>query len=211
MKVLLLNGSPHTEGCTYRALTEVAGTLNESGIETEIMQVGKDTIRGCKACGLCRKNKLGCCVFGDDSVNVAIAKMKECDGLVIGSPVHYAAAAGDITSFCDRLFYATGGFPGKPAAAIVTCRRAGTLTAFDQLNKYFTINNMPIVPSVYWNHVFGNTPAEIEQDLEGMKVMRTLGRNMAYMIKSFALAKEAGLEFPEDEPHVFTNFIRKTK
>lgn len=209
MKVLLINGSPHANGCTNRALTEVAGALNSEGIETEILQVGINTIHGCKGCGMCRRNKLGCCIFGDDIVNVAIKKMRECDGLIIGSPVHYAGAAGDITSFCDRFFYATGGFPGKPAAAIVSCRRAGSLTAFDQLNKYFTINNMPVVPSLYWNNVFGNTPAEVEQDKEGLKVMRTLGRNMAYMIKAFAIAKENGLEFPADEPHVFTNFIRK--
>ncbi|MCI5503148.1 MAG: flavodoxin family protein [Anaerobutyricum sp.] len=209
MKVLLLNGSPHTEGCTNRALQEIIKELHKEGIETELMQVGIHTIRGCKGCGMCRKNKLGKCIFGDDPVNVAIAKMEECDGLIVGSPVHYAGAAGDITSFLDRMFYASKGFPYKPGAAIVSCRRAGSTAALEQLNKYFMMNNMPLVPSAYWNMVHGNTPEEVEQDKEGLMVMRTVGRNMAWMLKSIEAGKAAGLTLPPDEGKIRTNFIRK--
>lgn len=211
MKVLLLNGSPHTEGCTARALQEIRHVLHMEDIETELMQVGIHTVRGCKGCGMCRKNKLGKCIFGDDPVNVAIAKMEECDGLIIGSPVHYAGAAGDITSFLDRMFYASNGFPHKPGAAIVSCRRAGSTAALEQLNKYFMMNNMPLVPSAYWNMVHGNTPEEVEQDKEGLMVMRTLGRNMAWMLKSIEAGKVAGINPPTPEKKVRTNFIRKVE
>ncbi len=209
MKVLLINGSPHVNGCTHRALVEIAGTLQAEGIDSEIFHVGTNPIRGCMGCGMCRKNKLGKCIFGEDSVNVAIAKMEECDGLIVGSPVHYSSACGAATSFLDRMFYSSKGFPNKPAAAIATCRRAGSANALDQLNKYFTISNMPVVSSAYWNMVYGNTPEEIEQDAEGMMVMRTLARNMAWLLKSIELGKQAGLELPRQEKIVRTNFIRK--
>ena len=211
MKVLLLNGSPHPEGCTARALKEIITVLEAEGIETEVLQVGIHTVRGCKGCGMCRKNKLGKCIFGDDPVNVAIAKMAECDGLIVGSPVHFASAAGDITSFLDRMFYASGGFSHKPGAAIVSCRRAGSTAALEQLNKYFMISNMPLVPSAYWNMVHGNTPEEVEHDEEGLMVMRTVGRNMAWMLKSIEAGKAAGLTPPAPEKKVRTNFIRLPK
>ncbi|MDO4554306.1 MAG: flavodoxin family protein [Lachnospiraceae bacterium] len=208
MKVLLVNGSPHADGCTHRALCEVEKTLIEAGIETEIFHIGADPVKGCRGCGVCRKNKLGRCIFGDDSVNVALKKMEEADGLIVGSPVHYGAACGNITSFLDRLFYASGGFPYKPGAAIVSCRRAGTTASLDQLNKYFTISNMPIVPSAYWNMVHGNSPAEVEQDLEGMMVMRTLGRNMAWLLQSIEAGRLNGIIPPKPEGKIRTNFIR---
>lgn len=208
MKVLLVNGSPHANGCTNRALEEVAKEINAAGIETEIFHIGADPVKGCRGCGMCRKNKLNRCIFGDDSVNVFLKKMEEADGLIVGSPVHYAAASGGITSFLDRLFYASGGFPCKPGAAIVSCRRGGSTAALEQLNKYFTISNMPLVSSAYWNMVHGNTPEEVEQDLEGMMVMRTLGRNMAWMLKSIEAGKAAGITPPEKEKKVRTNFIR---
>lgn len=208
MKVLMINGSPHPKGCTWRALLEIEKTLHMEKIETEWLHIGYDAIRGCMGCGMCRKNKLGKCIFGEDAVNVAIAKMEHCDGLIVGSPVHYASASGGITSFLDRMFYSSGGFAYKPGAAVASCRRGGSIAALDQLNKYFTISNMPLVPSAYWNIVFGNTPQEVEQDKEGMMVMRTLGRNMAWMLQSFAAGREAGLHTPQPEKKVRTNFIR---
>ncbi len=208
MKVLLVNGSPHAKGCTNRALEEIAKEIYKQDIETEIFHIGTEPIRGCMGCGMCRKSKLGKCVFGEDTVNVFIKKMEETDALIVGSPVHYAAAGGAITSFLDRAFYATGGFPNKPGAAIVSCRRGGSTAALEQLNKYFTISNMPLVSSAYWNMVHGNSPAEVEQDLEGMMVMRTLGRNMAWLLKCIDAGKEAGIPLPEKEGKVRTNFIR---
>lgn len=208
MKVLLINGSPHAKGCTNRALEEVSKEIEAAGIETEIFHIGTDPVKGCRGCGMCRKNKLNRCIFGDDSVNIALKKMDEADALIVGSPVHYAAASGGITSFLDRLFYASGGFPYKPGAAIVSCRRGGSTAALEQLNKYFTISNMPLVSSAYWNMVHGNTPEEIEQDLEGMMVMRTLGRNMAWMLKTIEAGKKAGIPLPEKEKKIRTNFIR---
>lgn len=208
MKVLLLNGSPHRDGATFRALKEIIIELQKEGIETELLQVGMHVVRGCKGCGTCRKNKLGKCIFGDDPVNVAISKMESCDALIVGSPVHYAAAAGDITSFLDRMFYASGGFPYKPGAAIVSCRRAGSTAALEQLNKYFMISNMPLVPSAYWNMVHGNNAEEVEQDEEGLMVMRTLARNMAWMLKSIEAGKASGLTPPESEGKIRTNFVR---
>ena len=209
MKVLLVNGSPHAKGCTNRALQEIAKEIYKQDIDTEIFHIGTDPIRGCMGCGMCRKNKLGRCIFGDDSVNVFLKKMEEADAIIVGSPVHYAAASGGITSFLDRVFYAAnGGFPNKPAAAIVSCRRGGATAALEQLNKYFTISNMPLISSCYWNMVHGNSPAEVEQDLEGLMVMRTLGRNMAWILKSIEAGKAAGVALPEQEPKVRTNFIR---
>ena len=207
MKVLLINGSPKVDGCTYTALCEVANELEKENIETEIFHVGTKTIRGCTACGGCY-NDSGKCVFNDDTVNIALEKAKAADGFIIGSPVHYASASGQITSFLDRFFYAGDGFQYKPGAAIVSCRRGGAIGAFDQLNKYFTISNMPVVSSQYWNMVHGNTPDEVKQDLEGMQTMRTLGKNMAWLLKCINAGKKSGVTFPQKEPRIGTNFIR---
>lgn len=209
MKVLLVNGAPHKEGCTYTALTEVEKELNKEGIETEIFWIGVKPISGCIACGKCFEN--GKCVF-NDVVNEFAEKAKEADGFVFGTPVHYAAASGSITSFMDRLFYSTFTNPNlfrlKPAAAIISARRAGTTATFDQLNKYFGMNQMPIISSRYWNMVHGNTPEEVRKDEEGMQIMRILGKNMAYHLKCTEVAKKNGIEPPELEQITFTNFIR---
>ena len=207
MKVLLINGSPKAKGCTYTALTEIAKELEKENIEAEIFHVGNKPIRGCMACGACSKTD-GMCVFNDDTVNEALEKAKEADGFIFGSPVHYAAASGAITSFLDRFFYAGNVFQYKPGAAIVSCRRGGSTAAFEQLNKYFTISNMPVVSSQYWNMVHGNTPVEVKQDLEGMQTMRMLGKNMAWLLKSIKAGKDAGISLPEKEPRARTNFIR---
>lgn len=208
MKVLLINGSPRAKGCTYTALCEIARELEKDNIETEIFHVGSKPVRGCMACGGCSKNDSSKCVFDDDTVNIALEKAKEADGFIFGSPVHYAAASGQITSFLDRFFYAGSGFQYKPGAAIVSCRRGGATAAFEQLNKYFTIANMPIVSSQYWNMVHGNTPEEVQQDLEGMQIMRTLGKNMSWLLKCIEAGKNAGVPLPEKEPRLVTNFIR---
>ena len=207
MKVLLVNGSPNKKGCTYTALSEVEKELNKQDIETEIFYIGKKPIRGCTACAKCLE--LGKCVFDDDAVNVALDKADKSDGFVFGSPVHYAGPSGFIKSFLDRCFFSGSNFFAyKLGAAIVSCRRGGATAAFEQLNKYFTINNMPVVSSQYWNMVHGNTPEEVLQDLEGMQTMRTLGRNMAWLLKSIAAGKKAGVALPENEERVWTNFIR---
>jgi multimeric flavodoxin WrbA len=208
MKVLLINGSPKAKGCTYTALCEVAKALEGENIETEIFHVGTKPIRGCLACGGCSRTNSGLCSFDDDTVNIALKKAKEADGFVFGSPVHYAAASGQITAFLDRFFYAGDGFQYKPGAAVVSCRRGGSTAAFEQLNKYFTISNMPVVSSQYWNMVHGNTPEEVKQDLEGMQTMRTLGKNMAWLLKCIQAGREAGVSLPEKEKRVATNFIR---
>jgi multimeric flavodoxin WrbA len=207
MKVLLVNGGPHKEGCTYTALTEIAKALNSEGINTEIFWVGLKPISGCIACGKCAE--LGKCVF-DDAVNEFALKCKDADGFIFGTPVHYAAASGAITSFMDRLFYSGKKdlFRLKPAAAIVSARRAGTTATFDQLNKYFAINEMPIISSRYWNMVHGATAEDVKQDEEGMQIMRILGKNMAYFLKCQEVAKKAGIKMPEQEKITFTNFIR---
>lgn len=207
MKVLLINGSPKAKGCTYTALSEVAKALEAEQIQTEIFHVGNKPVRGCEACGGC-SGKIGRCSFDEDTVNLALEKAKEADGFVFGSPVHYAAASGQITSFLDRFFYAADYFQLKPGAAVVSCRRGGATAALDQLNKYFTISQMPIVSSQYWNMVHGNTPDEVIQDLEGMQTMRTLGKNMAWLLKCIQAGKEAELESPAKEAKVRTNFIR---
>ena len=208
MKVLLINGSPKANGCTYTALCEVEKELKNENIETEIFHVGTEPIGGCTACGGCSRINSGKCVFYDDTVNIALEKAKGVDAFVFGSPVHYGAASGQITSFLDRFFYAGDGFQYKPGAAIVSCRRGGATAAFEQLNKYFTISNMPIVSSQYWNTVHGNTSEEVKQDLEGMQTMRTLGKNMAWLLKSIQSGKEAGIKLPAKEPRAVTNFIR---
>lgn len=207
MKVLLINGSPKAKGCTYTALAEVAMELEKENIETEIFHIGNKPIRGCIGCGKCKKiNK---CIFNDDCVNEVIEKAKEFDGFIFGSPVYYASASGQLTSFLDRLFYASSiSMHNKPGASVVSCRRGGSTSTFDQINKYFTISNMPIVSSQYWNMVHGNTPDEVRQDLEGMQIMRTLGKNMAWLLKSIQAGKEAGVQLPEKETRAFTNFIR---
>ncbi len=206
MKVLLVNGSAKEKGCTYTALTEVADALECNGIETEIFQLGAEPLAGCIGCCACLKN--GKC-FREDVVNAFVGKAKEADGFIFGSPVHYAGASGAITSFLDRAFYGKGAiYQGKPGACVVSCRRGGATATFDQLNKYFTINCMPVVSSQYWNMVHGNTPDEVRLDLEGMQIMRTLGNNMAWMLKCIEAGKREGIEFPEREPAVKTNFIR---
>ena len=208
MKVLLINGSPNEKGCTYTALHEIAKELEKENIEAEIFHVGKDPIRGCMGCAHCYRSGSGKCIFNDDTVNIALEKAKDVDGFIFGSPVHYAGASGMLTSFLDRFFYAGSGFEYKPGAAIVSCRRGGATAAFDQLNKYFTINNMPIVSSQYWNMVHGNTPEEVVQDLEGMQIMRTLGKNMAWLLKSIEAGKNSGISLPKKEERAITNFIR---
>ena len=207
MKVLLLNGSPHKEGCINRALLEVEGALHAEVIHTELVHLGNKAIHGCIACGTCMK--IGACVFEDDPVNEFIEKMKKADGLIVGSPVYYASANGALFSFLDRLFYAGGReFAYKPGAAIASARRAGTTATLDALNKYFTIAQMPLVSSSYWNMVHGRTPEEVEQDLEGLYTMRTLGKNMAWLLKCIEAGKSAGISLPEKEEKVWTNFIR---
>jgi multimeric flavodoxin WrbA len=206
MKVLLVNGSPHKEGCTYTALSEVAQALNKNGVETEIFLLGSDPIAGCKGCASCRKT--GKCVT-DDVVNEFIGKVDEADGFVFGSPVHFAAASGSLTSFLDRVFFIDKSkFAGKLGASVISCRRGGAIAAFDQINKYFTISCMPIVSSQYWNQVHGNTPEEVKQDLEGLQTMRTLGNYMAWLLKCIEAGKNAGVPAPEQEQPIATNFIR---
>ena len=203
MKALLINGSPHEHGCTYTALAELAKTLESEGVETEIIQAGK-TEHGCTACGVC--NTTNRCVF-DDLVNEVAVKLEEADALVIGSPVYYASPAGGAISFMDRLFYSTPWINKtmKVGASVVSCRRGGNTAAFDALNKYFTICGMPVASSQYWNMVYGNTPEEVRQDKEGLQTMRTLGRNMAFLMKSIQLGK-AQFGLPEKEPVTATNF-----
>ena len=206
MKVLLINGSPHEKGCTYTALSEIAGVLNENGSDTEIFQIGSDPIRGCVGCGGCAgKNR---CVF-QDQVNVALDKAAKADGFIFGSPVHYASAGGAITSFLDRMFFAgKENMVYKPGAAVVSCRRAGSTATLDQLNKYFTISSMPLVGSSYWNMVHGNTPEEVLQDKEGLQTMRNLARNMAWLLHCIEAGKKAGISVPQPESGSTTNFIR---
>jgi len=210
MKILLINGSPHEKGCTYTALTEIEKTPHEEGLETEIVQLSTAPIRGCTGCGACAKMKCNRCVYDDDMVNHILEKCESADGFVFGSPVHYASAGGAITSLMDRMFYCGSRvMRTKPGCAIVSARRAGTTATLDQLNKYFIISGMPIVPSQYWPMVHGNTPEQVAQDEEGLQIMRQLGRNMAWMVKSFALAKEHGIEPPKPEsPRKWTNFVR---
>ncbi len=208
MKVLLLNGSPHQNGCTYTALSEAAKVLNENGIDTEMIWVGNKPVSGCIGCGACAKG-LGRCVIDNDSVNEFVEKARTADGFIFGSPVHYAAASGLVTAFMDRAFYSgKSAFMGKPAANIVSCRRGGASAAFDQLNKYLTICSMPVVSSQYWNQVHGSTPEQVLQDEEGIQTVRVLAKNMAWLLKCIELGKENGICFPEPEKPVRTSFIR---
>lgn len=203
MKALLINGSPRERGCTYTALSELARTLEAEGIETELVQAGARTTHGCIACGKCRET--GKCVF-DDVVNETAPKLAEADALVIGAPVYYASPAGGAISFMDRLFHSTSiDMTMKVGASVVSCRRGGNTASFDVLNKYFTIAGMPIASSQYWNMVYGSTPEEVRKDLEGLQTMRTLGRNMAFLMKSIALGK-AQYSLPEKEKSIVTSF-----
>lgn len=206
MKALLINGSPNEKGCTYTALSEVAATLEESGVETKIVPIGKQPIRGCIGCGGCAgKNR---CVFNEDPVNELIEEMETADALVIGSPVYFASPNGNLTSLLDRFFYAGGCFAHKPAAAVASARRAGTTVTLDDLNKYFQIRQMPVVSSTYWNMVHGNRPEEVQKDEEGLQTMRNLGRNMAWLLKCIEKGRKDGLEPPVNEHTYKTNFIR---
>ena len=202
MNVLLLNGSPNPRGCTFSALQEVAVQLQDNGIEAEIVQLGKTPVLGCVACRECAQG--GKCVYGDKDVNPFAEKLREADGLVIGSPVYYASPNGALLSFLDRLFFSSAGlFAYKPGAAVVSARRAGTTAALDVLNKYFLLSNMPLVPSQYWNMVHGYEPDQVRLDLEGLQTMRVLGNNMAWIIKSI----KSGEPPPATEkPRLLTNF-----
>ena len=203
MKVLMINGSSNKAGCTFRALTEIEKVLKESNIETEIIQLGSNPIRDCIGCKGCVKNG-NKCVFNDDIINEIIEKAKNCDGFIFGSPVYYAHPSGRLLSVLDRVFYAGGKFLAyKPGAAVVSARRAGTTASIDVINKYFTINNMPVVSSQYWNMVHGSKAEDVEKDLEGMYVMKTIGKNMVWLLN--AIKQNA---HPEQETKPITSFIR---
>ena len=210
MKVLLVNGSPHKEGCTYTALAEVGNALNQSGIDTDVFWIGSKPLSGCIACKSCiQKNR---CVF-DDAVNDFLELAGDYDGFIFGTPGHWAGASGAMTSFLDRVFYAdlNGGgnrFLLKPAAVVMSARRAGTTATWDQVNKYFGLMQMPIITSRYWNMVHGAKPEDVKQDAEGLQTLRVLGRNMAWFLKCKEAGEKAGIQLPEQEPMTFTNFIR---
>ena len=206
MKVLLINGSPNQQGCTNRALEEVKTTLKKEGVETELVWIGKQPIADCIACRTCKKTNR--CVFNNDLVNKLIERLDEFDGIIVVSPVYYSGPSGQICAFLDRLFFAGGDFSGKVGAAVVSCRRGGATASFDRLNKYFTISNMVQASSQYRNMVHGNTPEEVEQDLEGLQTMRTLGQNVAWLLKCIEAGKEKGIEKPKYEAFSKTNFIR---
>ena len=205
MKVLFINGSPHERGATYTALREVEKVLLEGGVETEWVQVGKKPVAGCVDCGFCGRG--GRCVFNDD-VNRILDGLDAVDAIVVGSPVYYAGPSGQVRCLLDRLFFAgSDRFAGKVGAAVVSCRRGGAATAFDQLNKYFSISNMPIATSQYWNQNHGNNAAEAAQDTEGMQTMRTLGQNILWMLRSIEAGKRAGIPAPAYEAPAPMNFI----
>ncbi len=204
MKVLLINGSPHVKGNTYLALSEVAGALQGEGIEAEIVHIGTKPVQGCIGCGKCAGR--GRCVFPDELYCTLREKIETADGIIVGSPVYYGGPAGSLCAILDRLFYSGGHLLAyKPAAGVAVCRRGGASATFDRLNKYFTILNMPVVSSQYWNSVHGRNPGEAAQDLEGLQTMRTLGRNMAWMLKNL---NGGNAERPVPETPVRTNFIR---
>ena len=204
MKVLLINGSPHKNRCTHTALSEVAKALNNNNIESEIIHIGMKAIQGCIDCGKCCETRK--CYFDDEVYNNLLIKIKESEGIVVGSPVYYAGPNGSLCALLDRLFHSASYLlTNKPAAAVVSCRRGGASATFDRLNKYFTINQMPVVSSQYWNSIHGNTVDEAKKDLEGLQIMRTLGNNMAWMMKTM---KNSKFELPKREERVDTNFIR---
>ena len=208
MKVLLINGSANVRGCTYTALAEVERALNNAGIETEIISLGNKPIRDCMGCKVCRSNG-GKCVFEDDMINEIVEKAKTSDGFVFGSPIYYAHSSGRLLSAMDRMFYSnSSAFRHKPAAAVVSARRAGTTAGLEQIMKHFTINCMPVVSSNYWNMVHGNTPEEVMQDAEGLQIMRVLGQNMAWLLKCIENGKKSGIEIPQAEEKIYTNFVR---
>lgn len=204
MKVLLINGSPRGEGNTYIALSEVAKTLEAEGVEAEIVSIGAKAVQGCIACGKCAE--LGRCVFNDALYNKVREKLAEADAIVVGSPVYYAGPNGSLCALLDRLFYSAAPLLRyKPAASVAVCRRGGASATFDRLNKYFTISCMPVVSSQYWNSVHGHAKGEAAQDAEGLQTMRTLGRNMAWVLKSL---KNGDQPMPEREEPIKTSFIR---
>ena len=205
MRVLLINGSPRNEGNTFLALSEVAKTLNEEGVETVIVGIGKKAVQGCIACGMC--GRTGRCTFNDDLYGKIFSIIKDgIDGLIVGSPVYYGGPNGSVCALMDRICYSLNGcLKFKPAASVAVCRRGGASATFDRLNKYFTILNMPVVSSQYWNMVYGQTPGQAALDEEGMQTMRTLGRNMAWMIKKLNVSEDG---HPALEQPVWTNFIR---
>lgn len=206
MKVILVNGSPHKQGCTYTALEEVKKTLKKNGIETEDFWLGNKPMAGCIGCGSCLEK--GKC-FVEDKVNEFLEKVPSADGFIFGTPVHFASGSGMITSFMDRVFYGRRNlFKNKLAACVVSCRRGGATSTFDQINKYFAMNNMPIVTSQYWNMVHGSKPEDVLKDEEGLQTMRTLGNNMAWLLKCIEAGKNAGVEEPENEKIIQTNFIK---
>ncbi|MCH4207929.1 MAG: flavodoxin family protein [Solobacterium sp.] len=206
MKVMMINGSPHEHGCTYAALHECEKTLNSHGIDTEIVWLGNQAIHGCIACGKCGKTDR--CVF-DDKVNEVAAQTDSFDGLIVGAPVYYGGPCSQIVAFMDRLFYSAGNrLKDKPASSVVSCRRGGASSAYERLNKYFEMSNMPVVTSQYWNQIHGNTPEEALQDEEGLQTMRTLGENMAWLLACIEAGKKAGVPLPSYEPKRRTNFIR---
>ena len=203
-KILLINGSPHAKGCTAEALGEMIRVFREKGMETELLQVGNLAVRGCVSCGYCGKN--GKCVFNDDPVNETAPKLEAADGLVIGSPVYYGSPNGTLLAFLDRLFYSTSFTKHmKVGAAVVSCRRGGNTASFDVLNKYFTISGMPVASSTYWNQVHGFSAEDVRKDLEGLQTMRNLARNMAFLIRAIAAAKET-FGLPRVESGCFTSF-----
>lgn len=212
MKVLLVNGSPNRTGCTYTALAEIADTLQKEGTESEIFWIGNKPIAGCIACHSCERT--GRCFVKNDKVEEFLTLARQADGFIFGSPVYYASANGSLTAFMDRAFISelvgndNRAFYLKPAAAVVSARRAGTTSTFDQLNKYFTLHQMPVISSVYWNMVHGDTPDEVRQDKEGLWTMRVLARNMAYFLRCKEAADNAGIALPKQEIPVFTNFIK---
>ena len=207
MKVLLFNGSPRANGCTYTALSEIASVLTEHGIETEILQIENKPVQDCIGCGGCEKT--GKCVFKDDPINEWIEKAGVADGFVFGTPVYYAHPSGRILSAMDRLFYAGGqNFAHKPAAVIASARRAGTTATLDTISKYLGIEEMPVVSSTYWNMVHGNTPEQVKQDLEGMQTMRNIGANLAWILKCIEAGKQFDIHAPKTDKSAWTNFIR---
>lgn len=208
MKVLLVNGSSRPQGCTYTALNEIAVTLNNENIETEILFLGNEPVRDCVACGACSKLG-GKCVYDNDVVNRLIEKAKEADGFIFGSPVYYAHPSGRILSVLDRAFYAgKAAFIHKPAAVVLSARRGGTTASFDVLNKYLTISQMPVVSSTYWNMVHGSVPEDVKKDEEGLQTMRNIALNMSWLLKCIALGKDNGIDAPVAESSHKTNFIR---
>lgn len=212
MKVLLINGSSNKNGSTFTALSMISQSLEEEGIETEIIQIGNTLIRDCSGCMGCYTQTPGLCVFKDDMINDIIKKAEQSDGFIFGSPVYYAHPTGRVLSLLDRLFFAGHqAFAYKPGSAVVVARRAGTTASLDVLNKYFTINNMPIVSSQYWNNIYAKQPEDLKQDLEGKQTLKLLGKNMAWLLKCIEFGKDNGIMIPQREPRIFTNFITTEK